>query len=329
MIKTNLFLTVCASAFLLASCQSEDETLMDVSNAELKTRSIVSDGMSVEDGVLTFSDYDSYQKVFVALHGLKKEELMNWNQKSGYTSMLQQESFSPNRISEEIEEKEGELDPVRKTLYSNRGLLVIGNTIYKVLGDYIYKVPVDSKSLLADIELDPDAYQDIRFKHTEVFQAVPSGDEVRNNIVYKDAVRQDNDEARTPLSYVSDDRREHVKFIAEKSNDDYFVFLKFGFRGRAQKKRFLGIWGNTFNDEVKWGQGIGHVLLNGDPNIARPDVIAPRIENAQESYNTDVQIYPLCPKTEFNNCTITAYFDCYKNDVSKEEHYKAEFMLTK
>ena len=323
--KASLFLTMCASAFLLASCQSEDETLMDVSNAELKTRSIVSDGMSVEDGVLTFSDYDSYQKVFASLHGLKTEELMNWNQKSGYTSMLRQESFSPNRISEEIEEKEGELDPVRKTLYSNRGLLVIGDTIYKLLGDYIYKVPVDSKSLLVDIESDPDAYQDIRFKHTHVLKVVPSGNEMRAGIEYKDAIYQDKNESRTPLSYVADDRREHVKFVAEVYDDSHFYWLKVGFRGRAQKKKFLGIWGNTFNDEVKWGQGTAFVSLN---QFAPVEVEIPRIENAKESYNTDKGLFKLAAEGQMTYCGVVGYFDCYKNDVSKEEHYKCQFTLT-
>lgn len=125
-----VLLTAVVSALLVASC-SQEEVVENVSNPQLKTRSAESE-VKVEDGILTFSNYEAYRKVYEDLHKLNKDELTVWNQ--GYTSMLCQESFSPNRLAAEENEdvseesNEFELDPVRKALYSNRGLLAfIGN----------------------------------------------------------------------------------------------------------------------------------------------------------------------------------------------------------
>lgn len=221
------------------------------------------------------------------------------------------------------ESNEFELDPVRKALYSNRGLLAIEDTIYKVLGEYIYKVPISQKEILADIDTNPDSYKDIRFKHTYVLEPVPTSSEIINGIEYKDAVDQEKRSARTPLSYVSSKRREHVKFIADVYSDSHWYWLKFGLVGRAQKKK-IGIWGNTFNDEMKWGQGYANVLVN---KLAPQTVVAKRVENAKSSYNTDDGIFKLAPEGQFVYGAATGYFDCYKNDVSGEEHYKCHFIL--
>lgn len=93
--------------------------------------------------------------------------------------------------------------------------------------------------------------------------------------------------------------------------------------GRAQKKK-IGIWGNTFNDEMKWGQGYANVLVN---KLAPQTVVAKRVENAKSSYNTDDGIFKLAPEGQFVYGAATGYFDCYKNDVSGEEHYKCHFIL--
>lgn len=320
-----VLLTAVVSALLVASC-SQEEVVENVSNPQLKTRSAESE-VKVEDGILTFSNYEAYRKVYEDLHKLNKDELTVWNQ--GYTSMLCQESFSPNRLAAEENEdvseesNEFELDPVRKALYSNRGLLAIEDTIYKVLGEYIYKVPISQKEILADIDTNPDSYKDIRFKHTYVLEPVPTSSEIINGIEYKDAVDQEKRSARTPLSYVSSKRREHVKFIADVYSDSHWYWLKFGLVGRAQKKK-IGIWGNTFNDEMKWGQGYANVLVN---KLAPQTVVAKRVENAKSSYNTDDGIFKLAPEGQFVYGAATGYFDCYKNDVSGEEHYKCHFIL--
>lgn len=36
--------------------------------------------------------------------------------------------------------------------------------------------------------------------------------------------------------------------------------------------------------------------------------------------------YRIGPKTILY-CGVNGYFDCYKNDISKEEHYKCKFVL--
>lgn len=62
-------------------------------------------------------------------------------------------------------------------------------------------------------------------------------------------------------------------------------------------------------------------------NFVKPDnVIAKRVENAKSSYNTDDAPYYIGPSGSIY-CGVNGYFDCYKNDISKEEHYKCKFVL--
>ena len=42
---------------------------------------------------------------------------------------------------------------------------------------------------------------------------------------------------------------------------------------------------------------------------------------------TDDGIFKLAPEGQFVYGAATGYFDCYKNDVSGEEHYKCHFIL--
>lgn len=51
------------------------------------------------------------------------------------------------------------------------------------------------------------------------------------------------------------------------------------------------------------------------------------MKNAKSSYNTDDGIFKLAPEGQFVYGAATGYFDCYKNDVSGEEHYKCHFIL--
>lgn len=44
------------------------------------------------------------------------------------------------------------------------------------------------------------------------------------------------------------------------------------------------------------------------------------------SQEEDDAPYRIGPKTILY-CGVNGYFDCYKNDISKEEHYKCKFVL--
>lgn len=61
-----VLLTAVVSALLVASC-SQEEVVENVSNPQLKTRSAESE-VKVEDGILTFSNYEAYRKVYEDLH---------------------------------------------------------------------------------------------------------------------------------------------------------------------------------------------------------------------------------------------------------------------
>lgn len=230
---------------LFAACTNE----MDIQNPSdvIITKSFDSK-ITVQNGILNFPDYDSYHNTFKTLHMMNKDELLNWNKNLHYTSMLQSDANSINYVelkndNNSLEEKdvnnESVLDPIRKALYSDKGLLCIQDTIYKVLGEYIYKVPVASESLLSDIEMNPEQFKDIRFKHTINMKSIPTS-QGKNAIDdgYGEAIEQGKGEARSPLIYVQSNRREHVKFIAQIQVDNHWYFLKFGMVGRAQKKVF-------------------------------------------------------------------------------------------
>lgn len=108
--------------------------------------------MTIENDILVFPDYDSYFDVFKELYQLNSDELIQWNESLGYKSLLTKDFNTKNSVEviddseEELEEKGG-LDDVRKTLYSDKGLLIIGDTLYKVIDDYIYKYRRIPKSL--------------------------------------------------------------------------------------------------------------------------------------------------------------------------------------
>lgn len=328
--KQILFITGLLS-LLLSGCEQKemesDVYLQDIANIQLET----GNDIQVIDGILRFPNYDSYYKVFTSLYKMSSEELLDWDKQISYSSMFLSEMSKKNYIEmkegEEYEEEienEGELDDVRKALYSDKGLLVIGDTIYKVKGEYIYKIPTSSEEMLSVIDKAPEKFEKIRFRHT--IPMIASVLETSNTprMDYEDAVIQGGGEARTPLFKVSSKRREHIKFIAEIQKDDRWCFLKFGLRGRAQKKK-IGIWGNTFNDEMLFGEGYGIVTVNN--TIQDVNIIAPRVDNKKESYSTSLGKYALGPDGQIRSCTIDAYFYCCKRQEAGVHNYKVKFNI--
>lgn len=311
------------SLLLFASCNNEDLPIENKPD-QLMTRS--AESMTIENDILVFPNYDSYYNVFKDLYQLTPEELVQWNERIGYKSLLTKEFNAKNSVeviedSEEGLEMKCELDDIRKTLYSDKGLLMIDDTLYKVIDDYIYQIPKNSEITLSDVESAPQKYQDIRFKHTINLNAETSMESSRS--AYTDAVRQGHDESRSHLVKVASKRREHVKFQASLSVDTQWIMLRLVMTGRAQKKK-IGIWGNTFDDEIAWGQGYGDVVINN--GVVRPTIVIPKFENAKKGFSTGP--YPLAPVGQLQSCQITAYFDFYKNDTAKDQHYKASFGLT-
>ena len=237
LLSTGLLIT------LLSSCEKAELESNAYLQNTLTIETKANEDVHVINGILNFPNYESYSKTFSALHKLSPDELLNWNKQLSFSSMYSNEMKKRNYIEVNDEEKienDGELDEIRKSLYSDKGLLIIGDTIYKVKGEYIYKVPTSSESILSEIDETPEKFKDIRFRHT--IQMTASISETHNTprIVYEDAVIQGGGEARTPLFKVNSKRREHIKFIAEIQVDNKWCYLKFGLRGRAQKKK-IGI----------------------------------------------------------------------------------------
>lgn len=294
LLSTGLLIT------LLSSCEKAELESNAYLQNTLTIETKANEDVHVINGILNFPNYESYSKTFSALHKLSPDELLNWNKQLSFSSMYSNEMKKRNYIEVNDEEKienDGELDEIRKSLYSDKGLLIIGDTIYKVKGEYIYKVPTSSESILSEIDETPEKFKDIRFRHT--IQMTASISETHNTprIVYEDAVIQGGGEARTPLFKVNSKRREHIKFIAEIQVDNKWCYLKFGLRGRAQKKK-IGIWGNTFNDEMVFGEGYGVVTVNN--TTIQDNIIAPRVDNQKESYSTSLGKYSIVLMDKFD-----------------------------
>ncbi len=313
---------------LLSSCEKAEIEPNAYLQNTLTIETKASEDIHVINGTLYFPNYESYSKVFSELHKLNPDELLNWDKQLSFSSMYSNEMKKRNYIEVNIEDNEediendGEFDKIRKVLYSDKGLLIIGDTIYKVKGEYIYKVPTSSEGILSEIDKTPEKFKDIRFRHT--IQMTASISETHNTprIVYENAVIQGGGEARTPLFKVNSKRREHIKFIAEIQVDNKWCYLKFGLRGRAQKKK-IGIWGNTFNDEMLFGEGYGIVTVNN--TTFQQNVIAPRVDNQKESYSTSLGKYSIGPNGQIQSCTIDAYFYCCKRQEFGVHYYQAKF----
>lgn len=321
LLSTGLLIT------LLSSCEKAELESNAYLQNTLTIETKANEDVHVINGILNFPNYESYSKTFSALHKLSADELLNWNKQLSFSSMYSNEMKKRNYIEVNDEEKienDGELDEIRKSLYSDKGLLIIGDTIYKVKGEYIYKVPTSSESILSEIDETPEKFKDIRFRHT--IQMTASISETHNTprIVYEDAVIQGGGEARTPLFKVNSKRREHIKFIAEIQVDNKWCYLKFGLRGRAQKKK-IGIWGNTFNDEMVFGEGYGVVTVNN--TTIQDNIFAPRVDNQKESYSTSLGKYSIGPNGQIRSCTINAYFYCCKRQEFGVHYYQAKFNI--
>lgn len=84
--RKNLFLTVCAGAFLLASCQSED-AMPGVDNAsEMQTRAVIGEDYVVKNGVLHFTSLDSFFKVTEEIANMPDSLYQIWGEEHNFIS---------------------------------------------------------------------------------------------------------------------------------------------------------------------------------------------------------------------------------------------------
>ncbi len=86
--NVKLVLTLCASAFLLASCQNED-ALDNITNEAVATRSVVTENVPyfvTADGALNFRSADDYFALCDSLAQMSNDEFQIWELMNGFES---------------------------------------------------------------------------------------------------------------------------------------------------------------------------------------------------------------------------------------------------
>lgn len=301
--------------FSLFSC-SESEDLIHVDElSTLQTRSVLDSSISVIDSCLHIKDMESYVALTNTLNNKTENELIDWSKGEHYTSLLESyknlrelsiidenkiNSIERNQLSSEVE----------ATLFNKDGLLVVADTIYKVMDEYVYKVNIKEADMLDDIVVNPDIYQSIRYKHTEqlvcastTYSSVSGGD-------------------RSYVIDVTSKRREFVKFDVSKSdaiNGVRFVNLKM--QGQAQKKGLLGRWQLPFGDELVWGQiHCDGILINDKVSLSGG--LSERVTGVE----TVTLNIPLTAANQVSQLRVHVNWNFCKNTIKGDESYSYEYV---
>ena len=302
--------------FSLFSCTESEDIIHVDELSTLQTRSVLDSPISVIDSCLHIKDMDSYEALTNTLNNKTEDELIDWSKDKHYTSLLESytnlkelsiidenkiDTIEQNRLSSEVE----------ATLFNQNGLLVVADTIYKVIDEYVYKVNIADVDLLDDIISNPDEYQSIRYKHTEKLVCVS---ETYSSV---------SDGERSLMIDVSSKRREYVKFFVSTSTKANGVkYVKLKMQGQAQKKGPLRRWKLPFDDELVWGQIHCDGILVND-NMSHPGAMSERKTNIQTITVPDI---PLTAANLINQLKVHVNWRFCKNAVKGDEVYSYEYV---
>lgn len=202
------------------------------------------------------------------------------------------------------------------SLFNKNGLLIINDTIYKVIKEYVYCVPNKDWEMLKDVESSPETYTSIRYQHTQRLQPV--------QLTRTSATAGE----RSFLIQVSKKRREHVKFNVSLSVHGIApATINIEMVGRAQKKKLW--WGQTFNDEMVWGQIHCHgAVVENIPGVIAATIPASSSEIIRNQKKVSLTTPPLGPSNYVRHVKTTITFNFCKNTVKGDESYTHEYGMT-
>ena len=245
--------------FIFSCTQGKDsntEALVSAENEtqEIQTRSgkVYLPNYEVVNGRMNFKCESDLIAMYEYLFNKEAKELLAWSELNGYTSMLRwyyyvdsiaYSTFIPDHDyapgEDFIDKSDRILDPQLATLYNSDGTLLVGDTIYKVKGKYIYKIWEGDSGKANEIDnaRDHDLLINIpHFQHT--MRLKPEG----------------RPEDRSYIIDVSSTRREFVEFHTAYTSVSFPNGIKFRvwMKGQAQTKS-LGIWWPNFDDEIVYG----------------------------------------------------------------------------
>lgn len=307
---SNLFkvLSIVFCAFFISCSDILDGG--DMPNQYPQTRAYLLQDFVLENGCLNFKDKAAYINVLTTLNEKSKTELIAWSTNNGFNSLLASYEYSNSLEDSENSVSLYEMaDEAAATLFNDDGLLVINDTIYKVVNEYVYIIPGKDFDSLQDMEKIIHSPASMKYQHTQYLQPA---------VLTRSSVSGGE---RSLIIKVSKKRREYAEFDVSKSYSKItgMAFANIKLKGRAQKKHMW--WGLPFDDELVWGQvNCDGVLIN--ERVAKPGAVSPLVRNQKE---TSVSI-PLTADNVINSLKVHVIFTFCKNQVKGDETYVNEYI---
>lgn len=307
---SNLFkvLSIVFCAFFVSCSDILDEK--DTQGRLYQTRAFFAQDFVLENGCLNFKDKVSYMNVLTTLNGKSKTELITWSTNNGFNSLLASyECYNSGEDDEKSTSVYEMADEAAATLFNENGLLVINDTIYKVINEYVYIIPGKDFDFLQDIDKINNSPASMKYQHTQYLQPV---------VLTRSSVSGGE---RSFMIQVSKKRREYAEFDVSKSYSKItgMAFANIKLKGRAQKKKMW--WKLPFDDELVWGQvNCDGILIND--RVAKPGAVSPLVRNQKE---TSVSI-PLTADNVINSLKVHVIFTFCKNQVKGDETYVHEYI---
>lgn len=140
--RTNLLLTVCASAFLFASCQSEEDVLSNASNESLSTRAMVDENAPYyvgEDGALNFKSSEDYFALCDSLAQLDEDAYHAWEQEMHFESYRSYTDKMIDEVNAAWEENDEQKATALLQKYSNYIYMNADSTVWPVIMSRTYQ----------------------------------------------------------------------------------------------------------------------------------------------------------------------------------------------
>ncbi len=252
-------LSAAACALLMASCSNESELIGSAETAgELRTRALMEDAdYTIVDGCLYFKNMDSFNNVYFSFDVHTEEPLHDWSKERGYTSLLDKYRMEDNSILNMEEERplidtsNRVFDTKSATLFNQKGMMFIADTLYQVKGQYVYIIPNIDETVAENVT-NLSAEELSGYKH------------YAHSI---DLKLKNKNTDKTPEVEVAKKRKEWTEFkykrinIANAQTEVHFQII-----GRGKKKGAL-FW-HSFDDELRWGEitchGITFIGVNGE-----------------------------------------------------------------
>lgn len=264
--KTNLLKSICSGIILTAffSCSNEipieQKNLASVLDAEIEAQL---DKVVIEGGIIKFKDAEALCAAF--LNPDMVNSVKTVTKSSEFNSLG--DKYAELEKSYELmvinKDNAGE-DPSIYDYVENRvrsriladflnadGIMIIGDSAVKVLGDYAYSTTTNNYSKLLQMS-----------EKELILSKIISRNRIIEPLLPDDSATLTKSSSggtydRTPVFTLTNNskRREHVVFnpyllVIQNAQTEIVIEME----GRAQTKQLLGIWGSTFSDELVWGE---------------------------------------------------------------------------